>query len=132
MHTNSRRPLRTRGMRKATKKKILYIYFAAPCGLAEFPVGGSQCPGTSGTNSYRDKEAAGTPPPPPPRSTKAPSDRLIHRKCAGTHARYLRGAQKEYRFAAPTLSQNLPDPARRRSKLAFGWDAWRLILRKGE
>jgi hypothetical protein len=66
MHTDGRRPLNARDAKSYEKKNILYIYIfcCALRPLVEFPVGGNECPGTPGTNSYRNEEAADTPPPP--------------------------------------------------------------------
>lgn len=62
MHTNNWRPLNARDAESYEKKKnIIYIFLAAPCGLAEFPVGESQCSGTSGTHFYQPRSSRSRP-----------------------------------------------------------------------
>jgi hypothetical protein len=90
MHTNNWRPLNTRDAESYEKKNYIYIFLAAPCGLAEFPVSESQCSGTSGTHFYQNKKVACTPPP-PPRLTPSPIASFI--KGVQVFMCYLRGAQ---------------------------------------
>jgi hypothetical protein len=60
MHTNNWRPLNAWDAKSYKNIYIIYIFLAAPCGLAEFPVGESQCSGTLGTHFYQNKKVAGT------------------------------------------------------------------------
>ncbi len=91
MHTNNWKPLNVRD----AKSYDIYIYIillllfylfilVAPCGLAEFPIGESQCSRTSWIHFYQNKKATCTPPRPPLLDTIS-NCLIIHRRCAGIH-----------------------------------------------